>query len=467
LKEEEMNNRSMRYGLRTIASIVALVVFACVGAVGATAGRQGEPSSTSPPTIQGKPQPGQTLTTTNGSWTNHPTLFGYQWYRCDSGGNNCKGIAGATSRSYTLTTNDIGFRLVVHVAAQNADGRSSRASAVTNTVSPSGAPKSTQRPQISGKAQVGQTLTVSRGEWTGNPSGFSYQWLRCDQNGNNCAAVAGATASSYGVRPEDSGKSLRVLVTAANSSGKASATTDRTAQIPATGAPRNTQRPAISGTPRVGQTLSVSPGQWTGSPGSFSYQWMRCDQDGNACANVAGANSSTYGVRSDDSGKTIRVLVTAANSAGGASVTTDRSAQIEPVASTQGTSCNGSRVIAASGLQPPMRMVIDRWSFTPSLLRRGTQFITARVHVADSCGRSVTGAQIWSTAIPYNQTTTVRGATAADGWATLQLRTLRGFPANPGRQQILAMLIRATKPGGSVLAGVSTRRAVRLDVRLP
>jgi len=43
---------------------------------------------------------------------------------------------------------------------------------------------------------------------------------------------------------------------------------------------------------------------------------------------------------------------------------------------------------------------------------------------------------------------------------------LSGFPANPGRQQILAMLVRATKPGGSVLAGVSTRRALAQRVSL-
>jgi hypothetical protein len=42
----------------------------------------------------------------------------------------------------------------------------------------------------------------------------------------------------------------------------------------------------------------------------------------------------------------------------------------------------------------------------------------------------------------------------------------RGFPANPGRQQILAVLVRASKPGDSVLTGVSTRRVLRLDVNL-
>jgi hypothetical protein len=190
-----------------------------------------------------------------------------------------------------------------------------------------------------------------------------------------------------------------------------------------------------------------------------------------ACAGAVGATAGRQdglnGARSHAGAKSTRALVTAANAAGSMRVTTDGHLQIRVLAATQSTGCDGSRVAAAAGLQPPTRMVIDRWSFAPRVVRRGTRFITARIHVVDTCGRSVTGAQIWSTPIPYTQTRTAGGATGADGWVTLRLRTLRGFPANPGRQQIMAMLIRATKPGGSVLAGVSTRRVVRLGVRLP
>jgi hypothetical protein len=111
-------------------------------------------------------------------------------------------------------------------------------------------------------------------------------------------------------------------------------------------------------------------------------------------------------------------------------------------------------------------LLIDRFTFSPSLVRPSMQGFSARIHVTDSCGRAVSNAQLWSTAIPYNQTSAARAVTGSDGWATLQFSLRRGFPANPGRQQILAMLVRATKPGGSVLAGVSTRRTLRLNVRV-
>src|SRR5205807_1978276 len=45
------------------------------------------PASTSPPTIMGPPQQGQTLTEMHGEWTNSPTSYAYQWLQCDSEGN--------------------------------------------------------------------------------------------------------------------------------------------------------------------------------------------------------------------------------------------------------------------------------------------------------------------------------------------------------------------------------------------
>jgi hypothetical protein len=80
------------------------------------------PRNTAAPSISGTTQIGQTLTAAEGSWTNVPTSYSYQWLRCDSSGNNCGAIGGATAKSYTATTGDVNGTLRVRVAARNAQG---------------------------------------------------------------------------------------------------------------------------------------------------------------------------------------------------------------------------------------------------------------------------------------------------------------------------------------------------------
>jgi hypothetical protein len=113
----------------------------------------------------------------------------------------------------------------------------------------------------------------------------------------------------------------------------------------------------------------------------------------------------------------------------------------------------------------PDQLLVDKWQFTPNPLTRGVAQLTARIHISDTCGRSVAGAHVWANAIPYNQTSEEQGDTAADGWITLTFQILSGYPANPGRQSQLTVLIRGTTPGGDTLAGTSTRRVVGTPVR--
>jgi lysophospholipase L1-like esterase len=76
------------------------------------------------PTISGTAQQGQTLTASNGSWTNNPTSYSYQWRRCDSSGSSCADIGTATTNTYTPTNTDVGSTLRIDVTASNAGGPS-------------------------------------------------------------------------------------------------------------------------------------------------------------------------------------------------------------------------------------------------------------------------------------------------------------------------------------------------------
>src|SRR5207237_3898602 len=104
------------------------------------------PKSTSPPTISGTPQVGQTLTAGNGSWSGKPTRYLYQWRRCDSSGNNCNPISAATSSTYTATSNDLGNALKATVTASNSGGTASAGSAPTPVVPALPSPTSNAAP---------------------------------------------------------------------------------------------------------------------------------------------------------------------------------------------------------------------------------------------------------------------------------------------------------------------------------
>jgi hypothetical protein len=93
--------------------------------------------------------------------------------------------------------------------------------------------------------------------------------------------------------------------------------------------PSNTSPPTISGTDRKGETLHADPGSWTGSqPIQFAYRWQRCNQNGANCSNISGATHRDYVLGSADVGRTVRVVVTASNSAGQSTAASSPSAVI-------------------------------------------------------------------------------------------------------------------------------------------
>jgi hypothetical protein len=224
--------------LRKMAAVI--VAFGVAGLVATTASARSSaaPAPTAQPTLQGpaaQPFVGDKLTVTNGAWSGSPTRYTYQWERCDPTGDrvNCAVITGATAQSYTVATADVNHTLKADVFAANADGTGKADTKGTGVVAPRGAPKNTARPTISGVPVVGNTLTANNGTWTG-ASTFSYQWLQCDVNGNNCVDIDGATGKTYGVRSTDTGHELLVRVKAANRFGSTTAESDRTVPVTVT-----------------------------------------------------------------------------------------------------------------------------------------------------------------------------------------------------------------------------------------
>jgi hypothetical protein len=276
----------------------------------------------------------------NGSWTNSPTSFTHQWQRCDTSGNNCTPIPGATRQTYTLTAADVGSTIAVQETASNEAGTGAPATspAVGPVIAP---PANTTPPTISGTAQQSQTLTEAHGAWTNGPTSYGYQWEACDSADNNCIPIMGATSQTYTLTSSDVGHTIRVQETASNAAGAGTPVSS-----PALGpvimltAPVNVEPPSlsVSGSAVQGQTLTVVNGSWTNSPTSFTHQWQRCDASGNNCTPIPGATRQTYTLTSADVGSTIAVQETASNEAG---------------AGTPATSPAVGPVIAPPGFGPP------------------------------------------------------------------------------------------------------------------
>src|SRR5919198_1475328 len=104
---------------RIFAGAALTAAVGVTAAVLAAVASAAAPQNTTPPSISGTAKEGSTLTANEGTWSNTPTSFTYQWQRCAADGNGCGDINGATSKTYTPVGGDVGHALRVVVTAVN------------------------------------------------------------------------------------------------------------------------------------------------------------------------------------------------------------------------------------------------------------------------------------------------------------------------------------------------------------
>ena len=174
-------------------------------------------------------------------------------------------------------------------------------------------PTNSSSPSISGVAQDGLSLKAVKGSWSGaKPIIYSYQWSRCDAAGSSCAPIELAKKVSYRVAHTDVGHTLRVAVKASNSEGQTSETS-QPSNLVASAPLVKRKSPAISGSPRDGQLLTVGNGLWKGTPPqSYAYQWQSCTKAG-VCSDIPDATSASYRATTEAIGHKLRAVVTATN----------------------------------------------------------------------------------------------------------------------------------------------------------
>ena len=121
--------------------------------------------------------------------------------------------------------------------------------------------------------------------------------------------IAGATGATYIPVAADEGKTVKLRVSFTDGGGNPESQTSA-ATPPVTARPNSPAKGAhtISGTARVGETLTAEPSGIEDSDGlddvAYSYQWLADNAD------IAGATGKTYTLVAADQGTTITVRVT-------------------------------------------------------------------------------------------------------------------------------------------------------------
>jgi HYR domain len=153
------------------------------------------PVNTGLPVISGgTPQGGRTLSTSNGSWTGSPTSYTYQWEDCNTAGESCTTIAGATGNEYTLTESDLGHTIRVLVVADNATGVSAPAASAATAVV-----EASVGIVVEGKVPFTQTLASTCSPVVLGP----FVPGRAAEYSNTCALKATSTAAESKLVAED------------------------------------------------------------------------------------------------------------------------------------------------------------------------------------------------------------------------------------------------------------------------
>ena len=287
------------------------------------------------PTISGTARVGQTLTADASGIADDadglpaPSTFSYRWLRVDGG--SATEIQGAESKTYRLVAADAGAKFRVRVSFTDLDGHEE---VLTSAEYPAGSPVV----QNAAPTGAGGTVTVAEdGSYAFQASEFGF----ADTDGDAFASVkitvlpdagkgtlaldGNAVAAAQVIAASELGTLTYTPPADANDPGYASfafKVSDGTSESalpytmtihvtavndPATGLP------TISGTARVGQTLTADASgiaddaDGLPAPSTFSYRWLRVD--GGSATEIQGAESKTYRLVAADAGAKFRVRV--------------------------------------------------------------------------------------------------------------------------------------------------------------
>ena len=286
--------------------------------------------ATGRPAIAGAARVGETLSATTSGIADPDGLtsatFSYQWNRGDGSTNT--GITDATAATYTLQEEDLDYQVSVTVAFTDDEGNDETLTSAPVHVQPqaplSGAFDSatlpsehdgsntftfelyfSEEPNLGYEAVRDHVLDVAGGDVTKvrrTTQGSNLRWeITVQPNGNDAVALLlpiTANCGDDGAVCTSSEKKL-LIGAAVFVRGPAASQEQTAANTPATG------NPAITGTARVGETLSADTSGIADADGlqnaTFSHQWV--SSDGATDTDIPGETGAAYVVLSGDVGQ--------------------------------------------------------------------------------------------------------------------------------------------------------------------
>ena len=270
------------------------------------------PANTAAPVVTGSGVIGQLLTTADGTWSdNGQAISGsaYKWQR--NTGSGWVDIASATSTTYTLTSSDVGAIVRSVVSKTNSAGTSSANSLSTETILPLAPGDPSLTGVTAGNGQLSVAFSAPSSNGGGAITGYHYSV----DGGSTWVTNANITTGPFTISGLLNGTMYTIALRAVNAAGYG-ISSGTIAGTPYS-SPLNTVIPSISGTPRIGGTISMDPGTWSTNGSAFTasaQQWQR--NSGSGWTNISGQTGTTLAVTSADLGAQLRITISRTNAAG-------------------------------------------------------------------------------------------------------------------------------------------------------
>lgn len=224
----------------------------------------GPPTNYAKPVVYGDPAVGNTVAAWPGVWSVEPDGYAYRWFQ------EGKSTPIATTEQLVVPADAVGKKLTVEVTVKKMGYEDGVATSdpVTAYDASSQPVENDVKPKISANPTVGSLAVAHPGVWTPEPDSVTAQWYASDSTepiGTGLTIVVPAGAL---------GKQLTVKVTATKQGRVDGVAFSAPSAAVTAGKLTNGEKPAIFGSPVVGNTVEAWPGTWSATPDSYTYRWL-------------------------------------------------------------------------------------------------------------------------------------------------------------------------------------------------